>query len=90
MFAVQAEVAAAYKRYVERTPDNQRRKRMIGIVDDTSRKEWEEAGISVASNTADAVSLIEREANKISEKREDVAQTTKRNPENVSVTDLEP
>ncbi|KAI5455387.1 hypothetical protein NCC49_000200 [Naganishia albida] len=87
---MQSEVAAVYKAYVDRTPDNQRRKRMIGVTNDASRKEWEEAGILVAKDTAEAVSLIERETSKISEKREEVAETTNTNPEKVSVTDLNP
>jgi hypothetical protein len=87
---VQSEVAAVYKAYVERTPDNQRRKRMIGVVNDASRKEWKEAGILVAKDTAEAVALIDRETSKISEKREEVAETTDKNPEKVSVTDLNP
>jgi hypothetical protein len=87
---VEAEVAAAYKEYAERTPDNQRRKRMIGIIKGTSKKSWEEAGILVASDISEAVSLIERETGKIEEKREEVAQTTKQDPEKVAVTDLEP
>lgn len=88
--SVQSEVAAVYKAYVDRTPDNQRRKRMIGVTNDASRKEWEKAGILVAKDTAEAVSLIERETSKISEKREEVAETTNTNPEKVSVTDLNP
>lgn len=87
---MQSEVAAVYKAYVERTPDNQRRKRMVGIINDASRKEWEDAGILVARDTIRAVSLIERETSKISEKREDVAETTDQNPKKVSVTDLDP
>lgn len=88
--AVQSEVAAVYKDYVERTPDNQRRKRMIGVVNDVNRKEWEEAGILVAQDTAEAVALIDRETSKISEKREEVAEKTDKKPEKVSVTDLDP
>ncbi|KAJ9101979.1 hypothetical protein QFC20_005128 [Naganishia adeliensis] len=87
---MQSEVAAVYKAYVERTPDNQRRKRMVGIINDAGRKEWEDAGILVARDTIKAISLIERETSKISEKREDVAETTDQNPKKVSVTDLDP
>lgn len=87
---MEAEVAAAYKEYAERTPDNQRRKRMIGIINGAGRKAWEEAGILVASDISEAVSLIERETARIEEKRDEVAQTTKQDPEKVSVTDLEP
>lgn len=87
---MEAEVAAAYKEYAERTPDNQRRKRMVGVISGASRKSWEEAGILVASDISEAVSLIESETGKIEDKREEVAQITKQDPEKVSVTDLEP
>lgn len=87
---MQSEVAQVYKAYVERTPDNQRRKRMVGVINDASRKEWEDAGIIVAKDTKEAVSLIDRETSKISEKREYVAETTDQNPKKVSVTDLDP
>jgi hypothetical protein len=63
---------------------------MIGVVSGTGRKPWEEAGILVASDISEAVSLIERETGKIEEKRDEVAQTTNQDPEKVSVTDLEP
>lgn len=88
MCTVQSEVAKAYKEYAERTPDNQRRKRMIGIIQGEGRNEWEEAGILVASNMTEAVSLIGKETEKISEKREEVAETVDRDPAQVSVTDI--
>ncbi|KAJ9107433.1 hypothetical protein QFC21_000884 [Naganishia friedmannii] len=85
---MEGEVAKAYKEYAERTPDNQRRKRMIGIIQGDGRKQWEEAGILVASNISEAISLIGKETEKISEKREEMADVVDRDPAQVSVTDI--
>ncbi|KAJ9123130.1 hypothetical protein QFC22_001321 [Naganishia vaughanmartiniae] len=85
---MEGEVAKAYKEYAERTPDNQRRKRMIGIIQGDGRKQWEEAGILVASKMSEAIGLISKETEKISEKREEVAEVVDREPAQVSVTDI--
>ena len=86
--AVEAEVATAHKAYAERTPDNQRRKRMIGVVGGENRSLWEDAGILVAADISEAASLVKRETERMVDRREEVAQTTKQDPEKVSVTDL--
>jgi hypothetical protein len=88
VYTVESEVAKAYKEYTERTPDNQRRKRMIGIIQGDGHKQWEEAGILVASNTTEAMTLIGKETKKINEKREAVAENVDRDPAQVSVTDI--
>ena len=88
--AVEAEVAAAYKAYADRTPDNQRRKRMIGVIGGESKIPWKDAGILVASDISEAASLVKQETERLEAKREEVAQTTKQDPEKVPITDLEP